>query len=422
MLCSASPVSFRRDRVRVRLVLTAVGLATVLAVPLAGCGDDPDGDIGGDPAAPAATPGEQACGAISDYLAGCEATSACDEALLADCDAVVQLLSDPYLAALQACIGAAQSPSACLASSLAELAPTTAQQELASQFCSECAFGVSGCEEQFFSSDSGETAIVGQIILPLGDPLVEQLRTECATGFGCAASFFECAKGVLVEQVIPEQTLSCVLSSVTDPTSIDVSDCAPDGGPTGTGGAGGSGASGAGGAGQGGSGAGGAGSGGSNSGGSGAGGGSSCLEFDPEPNDEIFNDIPVGTLSACNGAPSHTAVGTFGPPDDVDVYRFVGDEELCVAQPSFAITTAASFELVALFECANGNTDVTCPSPAVAESWLVAGHQFEGCRTTEATLAPQLNCTGTTNEDAEVVVMVESDPATCIDYTLEMHF
>jgi hypothetical protein len=177
------------------------------------------------------SPGERLCQAIADAIQGCGMATPCDQALVADCAELVSSFSDPYLEAAADCIEAGGIPQQCLVDALGALQPTAAQAAFAAQFCSECALGIPGCEEQVFGS--GEYAIAGKIILPLGDELVGDLAAECATGLTCAATFVSCAQGVLAKRAIPENTLQCLFDTLTGqiPPGME-SNCTTGSGPS----------------------------------------------------------------------------------------------------------------------------------------------------------------------------------------------
>ncbi len=54
------------------------------------------------------------------------------------------------------------------------------------------------------------------MILPLGDGLVAQLETECATASAltCVANFSTCAQGVLAKNVVPTESAKCLLDTL----------------------------------------------------------------------------------------------------------------------------------------------------------------------------------------------------------------
>ena len=148
---------------------------------------------------------------------------------------MVGILADPFLEAATACIEGGTSPITCLGTSRTALTPTAAHQAFAKQFCSECALGVPGCEDAFFGAPDSKTAIAGAFILPLGDGMVDELASECASGLGCAATFMTCAEEVLAKRALPQETLRCVVHSLTT-QEADAECSSGSGGASGSGG------------------------------------------------------------------------------------------------------------------------------------------------------------------------------------------
>jgi hypothetical protein len=194
------------------------------------------GGGGAPPDASTLPPAQAVCQSIGDYVARCGG-GACDQALVADCSKVTGIVSDPFLTSVQSCLASGEQPAACLGR-VRGLQPTQAQRDFAREFCSECVLGVSGCEEAFFAAAGEEPAdwqVAGLAVLPLGDDLVRDLTTECATGFGCLATFSNCAQRVIAERALPDATIECVLDQVTGQAEIPEPNPAclvPDAGPT----------------------------------------------------------------------------------------------------------------------------------------------------------------------------------------------
>ena len=181
------------------------------ALTALGCG-------GGKSEQPEPTPAAAFCGTLSEYVHACAAAATpCDQAMIEDCASVVGLVSDGFLRTASDCIQAGGSPFTCLAGAIQGLAPSAAHEAFVAQFCDECAFGVGGCEDVLLGRSEGppELAVASALVLPLGDSLVDALRAECATGLGCLATFPQCAQKVLAQQVIPENTLQCLLDSLS---------------------------------------------------------------------------------------------------------------------------------------------------------------------------------------------------------------
>ena len=212
-----------------RPVAAALALGLLAAVSLVACSDD-DTAESEETETPPPTPAEHMCSLAKSAIEGCSAATACDQALVTDCAAVAGMLSDPYLAATADCIEAGSAPLSCLASSTGALAPTAAHKAFAAQFCSECLLGVPACEDAFFGSDPGsDTAVVGALVLPFGDELVDAIRTECATGLQCL-SFPSCAQGVLAKRAIPQATIQCVVDNLPGGGAQGSGGGAPQGG------------------------------------------------------------------------------------------------------------------------------------------------------------------------------------------------
>ena len=193
-----------------RLFRFSIALVSLSALVAVGCGSDEESaDKVDEP-----TPGELLCASIEDSIQQCAAKTPCDDALVADCADVVDVLSEPFLESTRACVeDKAGSPTGCLVKGLAGLTPTAAHKNLASAFCSTCAFGAPGCESAFFSADGSENAL-GTAILPLSDDVVAEIAGECASGVTCAATFVNCTQGVLTKRALPTETAKCVVENL----------------------------------------------------------------------------------------------------------------------------------------------------------------------------------------------------------------
>ena len=196
-------------------------LLSILAVAAAACSSGGDGAS----SSAAATPAARFCGSLTSQIAACADPGECAEALTEDCDSFASIANQGFLEAGAECIRSSERFDVCLGTAIAEAEVTDAHRAFATSFCSECAFGAPGCEEQFFGG-SGEVAIAGNLVLPFGADTVDALRTECATGFGCAASFTSCAQRVLVTRGMPDRSLGCLLNQLASGgTSDDFGSC-----------------------------------------------------------------------------------------------------------------------------------------------------------------------------------------------------
>ncbi|HZO14602.1 MAG TPA: hypothetical protein VFB62_15120 [Polyangiaceae bacterium] len=187
-----------------------LALALALSAGFSACDSAENDDEDEEP-----TPAERLCNTLRQKIQSCGSATPCDEAMVKDCASIAGIMSDPYLAAATKCIEAGGVPQQCFVDALSELKPTAAHQAFGEQFCSECLLGVPGCVDTLFSGGDGEGAIAGKIIMPFGDALVGELASECASGLTCAATFLECAKGVIIKRAIPDNTLQCLLDTLT---------------------------------------------------------------------------------------------------------------------------------------------------------------------------------------------------------------
>ncbi len=209
--------------------LAAAMVATILSACSGEEGDDGSSSNSA-PSAAQLTPAEQTCQAIAEMVNQCGATTPCDQALLDDCAQLTSMLNDGYLNAMTQCVGAEKkSPAYCLIGAIEQVQATTAHQSFADQFCSECLFGVPGCSDLILGTgdaDNEYAAAARKVIFSLGDSLVDELRDQCTSGMTCAAEFPECAKGVLLARAIPDNTLNCMLNTLTDPPAdLDPGSC-----------------------------------------------------------------------------------------------------------------------------------------------------------------------------------------------------
>jgi hypothetical protein len=204
------------------------------------CGDD---EAGSTPQKKK-TPAEAFCEEVEARVTRCGPATPCDDALVADCADLAGVLSDGYLAAATSCLKAGGTVTACLQEGLGGLSPTDAHRAFAAQFCGECLLGVPGCEDAFFTGDGSDASLAGNVVIPFGDGLVDEIAATCATGLTCLATFSSCAQQVLVGRALPDNVAKCMLDQLlgTAPAPAEGADQCPDGaggadGGTGSGGA-----------------------------------------------------------------------------------------------------------------------------------------------------------------------------------------
>jgi hypothetical protein len=148
------------------------------------------------------------CAAVFDQVDLGIAT-ACVSAIAADCEAAVGVLSDPFLAAVHACIEAGGDPLVCMGEASLDLEAGPAQRDLAAAFCDRCAFDLPECEQAFYVGQSSQG--IGTLFLPLSDEVVHDIRDSCTTGLFCAADFWSCVADRLVARFNSDEAAWCLL-------------------------------------------------------------------------------------------------------------------------------------------------------------------------------------------------------------------
>lgn len=437
-------------------VLALLGVA-------AACGG---GDSDAEGAAAPLTPGQELCQSIAKSVSSCGMATACDKSMVADCASVVDLLAEPYLKAVRECVDGGGSTAGCFASSLSGLTPSAAHQSFATTFCDKCVGGViSGCEGVFYSPTSSvpdELKVAGKLILPMSDSVVDELKTECASGSAltCTAQFTSCFQGVIAKRAVPKETAKCLLDSLTSGDSGG-GGCGAAGsaGASGSGGAGNGGSGGAGKGGSGGSsdagkagaagsagtsGSGGSGAGAGNAGkagmggsagkagmggtagkagmggaagasgtggaaGTGSGGGSGAAGgagasgacAGTEPNDAPNTAVALTTVGDCS-ADKTLSAGLSGAAD-VDFYAFDGTDDACVVNP--AASTSAKVRLCMYATCPGIALSCTTGTPSSVGT-------LDGCCTgpSGGDVALSIDCNGI-SDDAKVYLRVDGGTA-----------
>jgi hypothetical protein len=197
------------------------GMVSVLCTTLAGCGavadvadaviDSVDGTE--ERLESATTPaGEQMCQqAIKSFVKNKDRFSHCDFALVADCTNVLGVLQDNYVNAIAECLSDDQYPAVCFFEATLALQPTEAHHDLVSSYCDQCLFGVDGCEEVFYFGDQGQLGL-GMVALPFSDDVVRQIEDECTTDLTCSVDLPGCTQEILLDRLIPQDTLACLLN------------------------------------------------------------------------------------------------------------------------------------------------------------------------------------------------------------------
>jgi hypothetical protein len=155
--------------------------------------------------------GEQMCLDAVNVLVQKRHFSECDLALVTDCMAIVGLLQDSYVDAVAQCLAEDETPAECFFEATLDLKPTAAHHDLVSSYCDQCLFGLDGCEDAFYF-DGAEQLGLGMVALPFNEDVVRQIENECTTDLTCSIDLPACAEEIVLERLIPEKTLLCLLN------------------------------------------------------------------------------------------------------------------------------------------------------------------------------------------------------------------
>jgi hypothetical protein len=138
-----------------------------------------------------------------------------------------------------------------------------------------------------------------------------------------------------------------------------------------------------------------------------------CSGEEPEPNDTPSTARTLGGIDDCDGSGA-TIVGVLSSSSDVDVVTFDGSDSFgCSVNPY--VKTTGPVKICLKPTCKSGTTELkSCP-----KGTLTGG---ECCGTTEVEL--EINCTGTTSDDAKITMTVRSNgsSSTCAGYSLAYHY
>jgi hypothetical protein len=123
----------------------------------------------------------------------------------------------------------------------------------------------------------------------------------------------------------------------------------------------------------------------------------------------------LGEISDCDGDEA-TVAGVLGATE-ADWYVFAGSDAFgCTTNPT--VTVSPAFGVCMYLFCNEGTAAVTCPD---GTSPSTNGFGDPGCCGSES-LAPGVNCEGSSDDSAMVYVQVEDSTATCTPYSLSYHY
>lgn len=148
---------------------------------------------------------------------------------------------------------------------------------------------------------------------------------------------------------------------------------------------------------------------------------SSCDEDLLEPNDDEAMPTLLGEINDNDGNGS-SIFGTLDGPDDVDWYRYTGDDDITGnVDPARFVDANAIVRLCKFAECENGleHTEFDCP-PETEVATSPLGRP--GCCAAQGVALGDANCTGVLEDNMDVYMRVDQGGAACVDYELIYHF
>ncbi len=138
----------------------------------------------------------------------------------------------------------------------------------------------------------------------------------------------------------------------------------------------------------------------------------SCAAEEPEPNDTPATARALGTIDDCDGS-GKSIGGVLSTSSDVDVLTFDGTDSFgCSVNPTVKAT--GSVRVCIKAACKSGTTEVkSCPK-GTKTGTECCGSEVE----------IEINCTGTTSDDAKITVTVRGDGSSlmCAGYSLAYHY
>jgi hypothetical protein len=395
------------------------------------------------------TAGSDFCASFSAAQSGCDPGTACDDALIGDCEAIRAQLSAEALQATRDCVDGLGTVRECLSAAADEATITAEVEAFALQLCLACGDGSGSCPDDVLAG-SGDPDLVRAVrIAQVLDPSsLAELGDECASSDGCAASFEACAASVL-GRAAGTQAASCVVDAIADenPDDCDTAIAGDDDDGPGDGGEATSDA-GDGGSSDGGSDP----TGDSNDDGSDDSGGvcddegcpcdaeqpcggdlvcelgtcavpDTCLPDISEPNENEDEAYILESIYDNDGYGAGVLAQLDGDAD-VDWYQYQGmDGYDGLVNPAVSISVLA-LEVCIYAECLNGlaNTTVECPMGSTQQP--TAGGRPGCCAAGTESFEISLSCGGWLDDGSSIVWMSvgSAEAGVCQEYTLSYHF
>jgi hypothetical protein len=147
-----------------------------------------------------------------------------------------------------------------------------------------------------------------------------------------------------------------------------------------------------------------------------------CAVDGYEPNDSEDAATPLETLGDSDDPGS--IVGTLDHADDVEWFTYFGEDNFGLppgVAPARDLSASGGLRLCKFLECPDGIevTEVTCPNGSdLAQS--PAGRP--GCCSSGSIMMPDFNCTGGTDDSAQVYIRLDNAEDQCVDWSVGYEF
>lgn len=147
-----------------------------------------------------------------------------------------------------------------------------------------------------------------------------------------------------------------------------------------------------------------------------------CAVDGYEPNDSLDAALYLGELD--DDADPGSIAGVLDHEDDEDWFSYNGIDTTTITPqvaPARTLVADGSLRLCKFLECPDGiaSTEVTCPDNA--DLAMAPGGQ-PGCCAGEGFAMPDFNCTGTTDDSAQVFIRIDQGGSQCVEYTVTYEY
>ncbi|MGH1339957.1 MAG: hypothetical protein ACRBN8_00285 [Nannocystales bacterium] len=148
---------------------------------------------------------------------------------------------------------------------------------------------------------------------------------------------------------------------------------------------------------------------------------SACESDLLEPNDEEATPTLLGEISDDDGD-GGSVFGTLDGPDDVDWYRYTGDDDiLSNVDPARFVKASGGLRLCKFAECEGGIEDTEFECPAETEA-ATSPLGRPGCCAPAGVVLGDANCSGVLEDNMQVFMRVDQAEDACTAYELIYHY